>query len=214
MNNYNEITALEKVTPYDQDKKGRFTFDHEYIYFTTYKGYDSFSLMKEEAEKCKDFKKDFMKTVNRISFASINEIQLDLSVLKVIYTDIEGKRKTKKINFDNVITSEFIKTSLVNEIGFKANKRLESKNKKVALNLLIITLISFLTYFFHYILIFGEEFTFTSSRQGRKSQLAYNILEMIGSTNVLIIGGLLLAYYIYSTIKRYRNPQFEEFYTL
>lgn len=67
------------------------------------------------------------------------------------------------------------------------------------------------TYFFRGMALDMENGVFTSSADGyskseRRTRTFENILEMIGSTGILIIGILVIAYFAYSIYKKYHNP--------
>jgi hypothetical protein len=128
----------------------------------------------------------------------------------------DKKGKTKKNTFS--LSDASMREPLVEELAslkdLKKSIADESKTQPLLLNLAISIAIPIGTWIFRGMAIDaqnGEHYVATGRRSGLKNLLA-SAVEAIGPTGVTILGFLALAYMLYRTYNRYKNPATEIIY--
>lgn len=190
-------------------------------------GYESLVLVENELwlsiKKVRDIDKfekavrntGMMKNAVAMPLANINEISFNESSLstKIKYTDEKGKDKKIGINFSEKEISNQFGQHLGEKLGFNRSSSTENQVKPLLTNGLILLVTVATTIFLGTIDDTSEITNSTTGRNRGKGAFLKMIVDTIGQTGVLIIGGLISAYTAYNLYKRYKNPASEIIYT-
>jgi len=170
----------------------------------------------EKFEKAINKTGSFLRTgAYKISYTSVREISYNESseFIKLHYINDKGKEKKLKIDFSD--------TKLSNRFGKYLGKKLEMRKiitqedqmKPLFLNVLYVLMAIAATYLLSTVDATTEISDSGSRKTRNKAALLKLVVDTIGQTGVLIIGGLTTLFFIYQLYKRFKNPSNEVVFT-
>ncbi len=199
----NQIISLS------EEKRKVFGFSDEIIAVST-KKHETFESLMASTEKS-----GLLENIDTIQVSSLNKIDFkDRGSEFTISYDKKGKTKKNTFSLSDASMRESLVEELASLKDLKKSIADESKTQPLLLNLAISIAIPIGTWIFRGMAIDaqnGEHYVATGRRSGLKNLLA-SAVEAIGPTGVTILGFLALAYMLYRTYNRYKNPATEIIY--
>lgn len=199
----NQIISLS------EEKRKVFGFSDEIIAVST-KKHETFESLMASTEKS-----GLLENIDTIQVSSLKKIDFkDRGSEFTISYDKKGKTKKNTFSLSDASMREPLVEELASLKDLKKSIADESKTQPLLLNLAISIAIPIGTWIFRGMAIDaqnGEHYVATGRRSGLKNLLA-SAVEAIGPTGVTILGFLALAYMLYRTYNRYKNPATEIIY--
>ncbi len=157
----------------------------------------------------------FMSSAYSIPLDNISEIKYndESTEVKFTYTNENDKKKNTSINFGDKATSNAFGDELGEQLGMNKSVTQEGKLMPLLINSLLALGMIFLTYYVGTMNDTSELESSSSRRSRGKLAILRLIVDTLGQTAVLIIGGLISVFLIYLAYKRYTNPANEVVYT-
>ena len=195
--------------------------DNQIIQFNS--GFSKSILVREteiwvHMEKIKTFEK-FEKAINKpggflatgaykIPFSKIGEISFNESSqsTKISYTNDKGKEKKLNLSFSDIENSKQFGQYLGEKLNYDKSVSSEGKIQPLLINGFLLSLSIIGTIMFA-TMDDTSAITNSSTRRGSGGRAILRlIVDTVGQTGVLIIGGLISLYLGFQLYKRYKNP--------
>lgn len=160
-------------------------------------------------------KTGMMKSAIAIPLSDISEISFNEASqsAKIKYTNEKGKEKKMNLGFGDVNLSNQFGEYLGQKLSFTKSSTQEGQLKPLLINGLSLLLALGITIFLG-TMDDTSSLTDSGSRRSRnKGAFLKMIVDTIGQTGVLVIGGLISLYLAYQLYKRFKNPSNEVLYS-
>jgi hypothetical protein len=161
--------------------------------------------------------KSMLESKNEIPLNSINKLSREeqSNVITFHYNNENNKETSIAYNFENVSSVAEVSDHFTEKLKFKKESVQQSANSAVIFPA-IYALVGILgTWFLSSMASSGESMVSESGvRRNRGIKMILgNVLDMLGTTGIIIVGSLISAYLIYSAYKTYKNPPSDLVYT-